>query len=128
VERIEAEAGEQAPILLTAAFVLMGLRLSRERAVEMFQGVRKMRESTTYQAILDEGRAEGLAKGRAEGLSEGEAEGMRKLLLLLGRKHLGEPDAAVESAVRSINDRQRLTSLAERVTEVKNWRDLLATP
>ena len=45
-----------------------------------------MRESTTYQAILDEGRA------------EGQAAEARKLLLRLGRKHLGEPDAAVEAA------------------------------
>jgi predicted transposase YdaD len=117
-ERIEAEApAEQAPILLTAAYVLMGLRFSHERAVELFQGVRKMRDSTTYQAILDE--------GRAEGLSEGRADEARKLLLRLGRKHLGEPGTTIEAAVRAINDLDRLELLAERITEVADWQELL---
>jgi predicted transposase YdaD len=121
VERIDTEApAEQAPILLTASFVLSGLRVSRERAVELFQGVQKMRDSTTYQMILDEGRAEGLNKGLTQ-----EA---RKLLLRLGRKHLGEPGATVEAAVQAIDDLERLELLAERLTEVKSWQDLLQTP
>jgi hypothetical protein len=66
---------------------------------------------------LDEGRAEGVIKGRAE-----EA---RRMLLLLGRKHLGEPDAAVETTVRAITDVERLEQLAERITEVASWQDLL---
>lgn len=79
-----------------------------------------MRESTTYQAILEEGRAEGLSKGRTE-----EA---RRLLLKLGRKQLGEPEAAIEAGVRSIEDVDRLELLIERIGEVSNWRDLLQTP
>jgi predicted transposase YdaD len=113
VQRIEGEAPpEQGPILLTASFVLTGLRVSQQRVLELFQGVRKMRESTAYQAILDEGRAE-------------EA---RRLLLRLGRKHLGNPEAAVEATVRAITDVERLEMLAERVTEVASWQDLLQTP
>ena len=87
-----------------------------------------MRDSTTYQMILDEGRAEGLTKGRAEGLTEGLIEDARKLLLRLGRKHLGEPGATAEAAVRAITDVERLELLAERTTEVKSWQDLLQTP
>jgi predicted transposase YdaD len=125
VERVQVEAqGEEGPILLTAAYVLTGLRVSRDRLRELFQGVRKMRESTAYQTILEEGRAEGLSQGEAKGRTE-EA---RKLLLKLGRKRLGEPDATVEAAVKAIQDLDRLELLAERVMEVKNWQDLLATP
>ncbi|HZV07631.1 MAG TPA: hypothetical protein VE999_21270 [Gemmataceae bacterium] len=113
VQRIDGEAPpEQGPILLTASFVLTGLRVSQQRVLELFQGVRKMRDSTAYQAILDEGRAE-------------EA---RRLLLRLGRKHLGNPDAAVEVTVRAITDVERLELLAERVTDVASWQDLLQTP
>jgi hypothetical protein len=79
-----------------------------------------MRDSTAYQMILDEGRAEGLTRGRSE-----EA---RKLLLLFGRKHLGEPGATVLAAVQAITDLGRLELLAERLTEVKSWQDLLQTP
>ncbi|HZY90436.1 MAG TPA: hypothetical protein VFE78_36780 [Gemmataceae bacterium] len=125
VKRIEAEApAEQAPVLLTASLVLSGLRVSRERAVELFQGVQKMRDSTTYQMILDEGRAEGLTMGEAKG----RAEEARKLLLRLGRKHLGEPGATVEAAVQALTNLERLELLAERLTEVKSWQDLLQTP
>ncbi|HTU93583.1 MAG TPA: hypothetical protein VMF69_26115 [Gemmataceae bacterium] len=120
MQRIEAEAlPEQVPILLTASYVLTGLRESRERALELFQGARKMRDSTTYQAILDEGRAEGEIKGRAE-----EA---RRLLLRLGRKHLGDAEATIETAVRAITDVEHLELLAERITEVASWQDLLRT-
>jgi predicted transposase YdaD len=113
VQRIEAEASAgQERLLLTAAYVLMGLRLSRERAIELFQGVGKMRDSTTYQAILDEGRA----------------EEVRKLLLRWGRKRLGEPNAAIEAAVQAITDLERLELLAERVHEVASWQELLQTP
>jgi predicted transposase YdaD len=125
VERIDTEApAEQVPILLTASFVLSGLRVSRDRGVELFQGVQKMRDSTTYQFILDEGRAEGLIKGEARG----RADEARKMLLLFGRKHLGEPGAAVEAAVQAISDLERLELLAERVTDVKSWQELLQTP
>jgi predicted transposase YdaD len=121
VERIEAEAPpEQGPILMTAAYVLMGLRIHHERADELFQGVRKMRDSTTYQAILNEGRAEGEIKGRAK-----EAQ---RLLLRLGRKRLGDPDATVEAAVRTIADVERLELLIDRIDEVANWQDLFQTP
>jgi predicted transposase YdaD len=98
--------------------------VSRERAVELFQGVQKMRDSTTYQMILDEGRAEGLTMGEAKG----RAEEARKLLLRLGRKHLGEPGATVEAAVQALTNLERLELLAERLTEVKSWQDLLQTP
>lgn len=136
VPRIEREASpEQGPILLTASFVLTGLRVSQQRVLELFRGVRKMRESTAYQAILDEGRAEGEIKGRAEGLIKGREEGLtmgqveeaRQLLLRLGRKRLGPPEPIVEEAVRTINDLQRLESLIERLLDVASWQDLLRT-
>lgn len=125
VQRIETETGaEQERLLLTASYVLMGLRLSHERAIELFQGVGKMRDSTTYQAILDEGRAEGLTKGRVEG----EVKEARKVLLRLGRKHLGEPSSTTEAAVQAIHDVDHLELLIERVMEVANWQELLQTP
>lgn len=128
VQRIEAEARpEQGPILLTASFVLTGLRVSQQRVLELFQGVRTMRESTAYQAILDEGRAEGEIKGRAEGEIKGRAEEARRLLLRLGRKRWGDPDPAIEATVRAITDVERLELLAERISEVASWQELLRT-
>jgi predicted transposase YdaD len=54
----EASSGDQAK-LLTAAYILTGLRVSQRAARNLFEGVRAMQESTTYQAILEEGQAKG---------------------------------------------------------------------
>ena len=71
-----------------------------------------MRESDTYQAILDEGRVEGL----------------QRALLHLGRKKFGEPDEAARRALLDITDLDRLDRLSERLLDVSTWQDLLQTP
>lgn len=78
-----------------------------------------MKESTTYQAILEEGREWGREEGRAE-----EAQ---SLILRLGQKRLGHPTPEVEAALRAISDRAHLERIAERVLEVESWTDLLTT-
>ncbi len=57
--RINAEPEPRASMLWTATYLLMGLRYSEEVALQLLEGVRTMQESTTYQAILREGRNEG---------------------------------------------------------------------
>jgi predicted transposase YdaD len=102
--------------LLTATFVLSGLRLDRQQARAIFQGVRVMRESDTYQAILDEGR------------EEGEVRGIQRALLNLGRDLLGEPDEATRSSLKALTDLDRLDRLSVRLPKVSSWQELLQTP
>jgi len=83
-----------------------------------------MKESTTYQAILREGRAEGKAEGKAEGM----AEEAKRILLLLGRKRFGPPKAAIKAEIETITDPDRLDQLVDRVLEAKNWAELIAAP
>lgn len=71
-----------------------------------------MRESDTYQAILDEGRV----------------EGNRRTLLRLGLRKIGEPDQATRIAPFAITDPDRLELLIERLLDVSTWSDLLQTP
>ena len=91
-----------------------------------------MEESSVYRYIVKKGLAEGLeqgwATGHALGYSEGCAEEARKLLLRLGRKHLGSPDTAVQAEVENLSDLDRLEALLDRVTEVKTWAELLGQP
>lgn len=77
-----------------------------------------MKESSTYQAILAEGRAEGEAMGRAE-----EA---RKVLLLLGGKQFGPPDASTRATIEAA-DLERLERWTERLLDVSSWDALLAS-
>src|SRR5262245_37232117 len=73
----------------SATYLLMGLRWPRDVTQVLLRGVRSMRESVTYQAILEEGREEGKEMGKAEGaLAEA-----KKLLRLLGESRFGRLDA-----------------------------------
>jgi hypothetical protein len=112
VERALAELPEpEAGRLVAGAFVLSGLRIAPDVAVPMFHGVRAMRDSTTYQYILDEGRVL-------------EA---RDFLLMVGRIRFGEPDPATRATVEGITDLERLHQLGQRALSVATWQDLLET-
>jgi predicted transposase YdaD len=114
------QSAERVRELWTATRVLMGLRHSRDLIDVLLRGVQGMRDSVTYQAIVAEGIAEGIAKGRAEGA--------RKMLLLVGKEHLGRPDEATRAALKAIDDVDRLEQLGEHVLKVESWQQLLATP
>jgi predicted transposase YdaD len=119
VDRLEREAPpNQADRLLTAAFVLTGLRLPRAVAFQLFQGVRSMRESDTYQAILEEGRGEGRAEGRVDEL--------HRMLLRQGRKRFGDPDEETRQSLYAIQDPEHLEELGEHLLDVSSWDELLA--
>ena len=112
-ERVWHEAPPgQARRLLTAAFVLTGLRVSLEQARQLFQGVQAMRESSTYLGILEEGA-----------ISE-----VKKLLLRLGQKSLGVPAENVSATLAASTDLDRLERWLESLPEVKSWEELLALP
>ena len=111
VERLDREGDPAlARRLFTATFVLSGLRLDRNQVRALFQGVRAMRESDTYQAILDEGRVESL----------------RDTLLRQGRKRFGEPDDGIRQAIQAIEDLERLRRLSEDILDVSSWQEFLA--
>ena len=116
-ERISAEATSgEAGTLWTATDVLMGLRFPQETVAQLLQGVRRMKESVTYQAIVEEGRVEGIVRARQE------------VLLQLGRKRFGTPNPLSETALRSVTDPDRLARLIDALLDVSSWQELLATP
>jgi predicted transposase YdaD len=100
--------------LATAAYVLTGMKVEPDIAKSMFLGVQGMQDSSTYQAILDEGREEGYIK-------QGQ-----KTLLLLGRIRFGEPDEATRQRVAAIKSLDQLDRLSERLLHVGSWKELLA--
>jgi predicted transposase YdaD len=116
-DRIEREARPaERPELWTATFLLMGLIYPESLAVALLQGKSYMTESSTYQAILREGRAEGKAEGRTE-----EA---RRMLLLLGREYLGEPDPQIVATVEAMTDVGEIEELSKRLRIVASWDEL----
>ncbi len=132
-QRLDREATRsQAGTLWTATYVLMGLTYPDELIDRLLEGVQSMKESVTYQKILGEGRAEGLAQGIDEGLAKGRDEGLvegeRRILRRQGTRRFGKPDPHIDAALDAIADLERLEQLSDRVLEVKTWDELLAQP
>ncbi len=113
-------ARKLAPTVWTSANFLLGLRYSPALVAQLFRGVLSMKESATYQAVLEEGRVQGRA--------EGEPRGARKLLLTLGESVWGPPDATTAAALEQITELARLEELVVRVPSVSSWQELLAPP
>jgi hypothetical protein len=116
-QRFDREAPSRAKELWFAAYILMGLRYESAIVQSLLRGVMNMKESTTYQAILEEGKAEGEAKGKAE-----EA---RKMLLLMGRERFGEPSAQITALLDAAIDLSQLEALMIRLLHAKTWEELL---
>ena len=82
----------QAVRLMTASFILTGLRVKKENLATIYEGVRVMHESTAYDQAME----------------EGEIRLSHRVLLRQGRKLLGPPDSITEAALKSIQDVERL--------------------
>ena len=120
-ERLAAEAAPgEAATLWAATYILAALRYPREVAQMIRSLGQAMRESWAYQEVLDEGRAEGEARGRAEE--------ERRILLRLGTRRLGPPDAATAATLRALSDIDRVERMTERLLDATSWADVLSTP
>jgi hypothetical protein len=71
-----------------------------------------MKESTTYQAIVEEGRVD-------------EA---RRMLLLQGEARFGPPDAVTRATFEKMQDVAQLEQLFIRLVSVGSWQELVPPP
>jgi predicted transposase YdaD len=115
-----AEHRETAPDLWTATYILMGLRYEQEAIHRLLRGVRKMKESVTYQAIIEEGREEGVLRGIPKGACH--------TLLVQGTEKFGEPSPEVKERLEAIDDLHRLDQLSLRLLAAESWEELLDLP
>src|ERR1019366_1317756 len=102
----------QAARLMTAAYVLTGLRVERGELGPIYDGVKIMHESSAYELILEEGAIK-------------EA---KRFLLRAGKKKLGPPDESVIQTLQAIQDLDCLNRLEDALLSVSSWQELLATP
>ena len=115
---------KQAAIVWAAAFILSGLRYSPELSAQLFRGVVSMKESSTYQIILEEGRAE----GRAEGVVLGAVGEAKKFLRIQGDRAFGPPDDRTAALIEQLDDLAQLEELFKRMQSTTSWQDLLGRP
>jgi predicted transposase YdaD len=98
------------------SLILLGLRYSPSLAANLFRGVVSMKESSTYQAILEEGREEGAV-----------AEA-KKVLRLLGDDAFGPPNARLSAVIDRLGELSQLEDLLKRLPSAESWQDLLGPP
>ena len=106
---IESENVPDGDDLMLSAVILAGMHMPRDRARAIFQKVLQMRESSTYQLILEEGAVAQL----------------RETLLKQGKARFGTPTAEQANKIKAIDDLARLDRLAVRLLKVNTWDELL---
>jgi predicted transposase YdaD len=111
VER-EARSREQATALLDGAYILLGLLYDGVEIARWFAEAQGMKESSTYQRILDEGRA------------EGQVLALRENVLLVYRERFGEVPGEVEAKVRGVEDVERLRGMLVSLLRVQRPEEL----
>ena len=118
VDRIDARLrAEQVPdadrvFLLTCGYILLGLWYDGEEIRNAYTRVRGMKESSTYQAILEEGQAIGLLKGE------------QNSLLMILRDRFGDVPSEVESRIRAVTEAARLQHAILRAIRISTIDDL----
>jgi hypothetical protein len=111
--RLGAECDHaQAARLMTAAYILTGLRIHRDQLGTIYDGVKVMHESSAYELILEEGAI----------------KVSHRHLLRQGQKRFGPPSEDTVRALKSVQDLDRLDRLVDAILNVSSWQELLATP
>ncbi|HZO27729.1 MAG TPA: hypothetical protein VFH48_17260 [Chloroflexota bacterium] len=109
-ERFEQAASSSADDLWAATALLMGLRYDRDAITSLIERVRRMRESVTYQTILE----------------EGEVREARRTILDLGGEKFGPPAESTVALVEGLEDIDVLHRMIRSVLRANTWQELLA--
>lgn len=112
----EVPPGELQNRLLSASYILLGLRYDVEVYGPLFDGVQNMRESSGYQAILNE--------GRAEGETLGEIKGVRLSLVTLLESRFGSVPKAIQDRIQAASDLAKLRAALTQVLAIARPEDL----
>lgn len=119
-ERFERDATPSgAGELRAATLLLLGLRYDRIEARQLLRGVKGMRESSTYQAILEE--------GREAGREEGQVVQARGDVIDLGTEKFGPPESVTIAAIERLDDLVILRRLLRSILRASTWGELLAS-
>ncbi|CBN58190.1 MULTISPECIES: DUF4351 domain-containing protein [Kamptonema] len=112
--------------LLTCADILAGLRFERDLIRQLFRND-LMRESVTYQAILEEGLERGVQQGVQQGIQQGIPQGKQEealsLIMRLLTRRLGAIAPELQTQIQSLSLTE-LEELAEALLDFSQLTDL----
>lgn len=101
--------------LWAATYLLLGLRYDDRTVSEVVTRMSWLQESSTYQAILRDGRA------------QGRVDTARRFVLDLGSDKFGAPDQRTVSLLETLSDLPTLERLHRRILTATSWTELLAS-
>jgi len=104
--------------LWTSAAVMARVGFPWELIKHCFGGITAMRESSTIQAFIEEGRRKGLEEGKA-----GEA---RRIILFLGPMRFGAAEEEVKTRLDEIQGLEQLEDMIKRILIASSWDELFA--
>ena len=113
-ERLEAEESsvEDRRQILVATFLLMGMRYTHAETLNVFTGVKSMRESSTYMAILEEGEQKGRLEER------------RVAIIELLEDRFGTVPSDVQERIQAIADMAHLKALLLQTVHIASLNEL----
>ena len=112
-------------LVLTSSFILLGLRYNENEIRNAFTGAMGMKESSTYQAILKEGRHEGRQEGQKEGKQEGLLSARKDALLDILSERFGNCPPDVERRIRESFDANRLQTAIRQAIRIQSPSELV---
>ena len=126
--QIDATPSDLGGLLWSATSILMGLHYPAATIQALLRGVRQVKESSMYQAILAEGKAE----GEASGMLHGELKADRRFLIRQGERRFGPASAVDRAIIEAIGAPGQLEDLCDLAitADVPSWADFwsLARP
>lgn len=105
--------------IVGSSYFLIGLRVTDQtRLAALFERFSMtLEDSSTYQATI--------AKGIAQGIAQEKVQSRRETVLLLGTKKFGPPSPEIVAALAGITDATRLEAISLRVLDATDWADLM---
>ncbi|MGL6074005.1 MAG: Rpn family recombination-promoting nuclease/putative transposase [Fimbriiglobus sp.] len=139
-EKLQAEAssGMMFKDDVTSLYFLLGLRFDQAAIRQLLRGiVMTLKDSSTFQEVLqmgrdegliigrDEGKAEGIVEGKAEGKVEGKADSLKASIVKLCTKRLGVGTAEVLAKIQDETDLGVLEAMFDRAIDATSWSELM---
>jgi len=122
VARIESSSEREN--ISACAYILAGLRFE-DGLIQQLLRSDLMRESVTYQAILEEGRVEGRREALQQGLQQGKQEEAASLIQRLLVRRVGAVDEQLQQQIQSLS-LPKLEDLGEALLDFSQPSDLIA--
>lgn len=94
--------------LLADTFILLGMRYDNVVLRAAFREVQHMKESSTYQFILNEGREEGITLGLNKGRTEARVETLRLTLTTVLEQKFGSVPPDLNAKIQAATDADKL--------------------